>query len=44
MRGTSLRSYNEFVGLRSGVNFVIPRNTLMFCRDSFIASALRSTL
>ena len=37
VNGASLQSYNEFVGLRSGVNFIIPW-------DSFIASASRSAL
>ena len=43
-RGGSLQSYNEFVSLRSGVNFIISRNMLMLCRDSFIVSASRSAL
>ena len=43
-RDTSLRSYNEFVGSCSGVNFIIPRDTLVLHRDSFIASASRSAL
>ena len=39
-RGASSRSYNKFVGLHSGVNFIIPHETLVPCRDSFFASAL----
>ena len=43
-RGASSRSYNEFVGSRSGVNFIIPRNMLVLCKDSFIVSASRNAL
>ena len=44
LRDTSLQSYNEFVSSCSGVNFIIPREPLMLCRDTFFASALRSAL
>ena len=30
-RGTSSQSYNEFVGSRGHVNFVIPRKPLVLC-------------
>ena len=43
-RGTSLQSYNKFVGLCSGVNFIIPYNTLVLCWDSFVMRASRSAL
>ena len=43
-RGASSRSYNEFVCSHSGVNFIIPCETLMLCMDSFFASTLRSAL
>ena len=32
--GASLQSYNKFVGLCSGVNFIIPHEPLVLCRDS----------
>ena len=44
VRGASSQSYNKFVGLRSGVNFIIPCETLVLCRDSFFVSASQSTL
>ena len=44
VRGASSRSYNVFVGLCSGNNFIIPCEPLMLCRDSFFVSASRSTL
>ena len=40
MRGTSSQSYNEFVNSCGGVNFIIPHEPLMLCRDTFFASAL----
>ena len=43
-RGTSLQSYNEFVGSRSGVNFIVPCELYVLCKDSFFSSALRSAM
>ena len=40
-RGASSQSYNEFVDSHSGVNFIIPRETLVLCRDSFFAKCMR---
>ena len=44
VRGTSLQSYNKFVGLHSGNIFIIPHEPPMFCRDSFSTRASQSTL
>ena len=44
MKGTSLQSYNEFVSSCSGVNFIIPHEPLMLCRNTFFTSALQSAL
>ena len=43
-RGTSSQSCNEFIGLLSDVNFIIPRDPLVLGRDSFFTSTLRSAL
>ena len=42
--GASSWSYNKFVGLHNGVNFIIPHETLVPCRDSFFPSASWSAL
>ena len=44
VRGVSSQSCNEFVGSRSGVKFINPRETLVLCRDSLFMSASQSAL
>ena len=43
-KGKCLWSYYEFVGSRSGINFIIPHYPLMLCGESFFASASQSAL